>query len=906
MFDLKKILRDGPLLLDGATGTCLQRAGMPTGVCPELWILEHREVMQKITRDYMAAGSRIVYAPTFSGNRLKLSDYGAQDRVREINETLVRWTREAVGRDAYGDEAPCYVAGDMTMTGQSLAPAGDLEFEELVDCYKEQVRAIDAAGVDLFVIETMMNLGETRAAVLAVKEETNLPVFVTMTFEKNGRTLYGTDVVTALVTLQAMGVDAFGINCSCGPDLMLPWLREMKKYAKVPLIVKPNAGLPKFVDGQTVYDMAREPFADAVTALVDAGAAIVGGCCGTSPDYIRLLSEKLEERYRENWAAMYEQIFTPPQDAYARVLTSERKFVRLAKDEPFMIIGERINPTGKKDLQAELLHGATDMILDMAETQTEQGAQILDINVGMGGIDEKAAMLQVIEEVSETVHTPLCIDSADPSVIGAALRRYQGRALVNSVSCEKEKMEKLLPMVKKYGAMFILLPMAGAGLPENAQERRANIDAVIDAAEAYGISREDVVVDGLTCTIGACPTAGADTLDTIAYATESGLVSVCGLSNISFGLPDRGYVNSLFLALAISRGLTMAIANPAQPALMRAACAAELLMGRAGADIRYIDACARYPLSAPRAGALSGAGVDREGAGSAPKTAISSDAVGRGAGVDRAQGETAQKVAAPAGAGADGEGAGSAPKTVTPLDAMPADADAGEGDSTSSGQSQAVEPLGAELEMIYEDVLKGRAKAVDGHIEAALSAGIPADQILNRALVPAINVTGDYFAQQKYFLPQLMISAEAMRRGVAVLEPELMKNNQGRPQGPTVVIATVKGDVHDIGKNLVAMMMKNYGFNVIDLGKDVDKETIIQAAKSHRAQVIALSALMTTTMQYMRDIIDEVHAQGLDVKVIVGGAALTAEYAAKIGADGYSEDAVGAVRLVSRLLKVDR
>lgn len=854
MFDLKKLLKSGPLLLDGATGTCLQQAGMPTGVCPELWILDHKEIMQNVTRVYMEAGSRIVYAPTFSANSIKLEEYHAAERLEEINTTLVKWTREAVDRDAYGDDAPCYVAGDLTMTGQSLAPTGMLEFEELVDCYKEQVRAIASAGVDLIVIETMMNLGESRAAVLAVKEETDLPVFVTMTFEKNGRTLYGTDAVTALVTLQALGVDAFGINCSCGPDLMVPWIQEMKKYAKVPLIVKPNAGLPKFVDGKTVFDMDKEPFTEAALRLIEEGAAIVGGCCGTSPEYIRMLSDTVKNNYAdtEKWQLLYEKVFAMPADKYARVLTSERQFVRLDLDGQFTVIGERINPTGKKALQAELLHGSVDMVLDMAEDQADQGAAILDINVGMGGIDEKATMLEVIEEVSEIVHTPLCIDSSNVEVIEAALRKYHGRALVNSVSCESEKMARLLPIVEKYGAMFILLPMTGAGLPKDVEERKANINTVLAAAAELGMSKMDVVVDGLTCAIGASVSAGADTLDTIAYARNLGLATVCGLSNISFGLPERSYVNSMFLALAISRGLMMAIANPAQNALMRAGYVADLLMGKESANIRYIEACEKYR------------GEE------APKTIKIQPKEKK----QNVQAVTAKQVSMT-------EKAASVPVE-------------------KKSQSEGIKlPQG--LEVVYEDVLKGKAKGIGAHVEDALSGGTPADQILNEALIPAINTVGEYFSQQKYFLPQLMISAEAMRRGVDILEPELMKKNEGL-QGPTVVIATVKGDVHDIGKNLVSMMMKNYGFNVIDLGKDVDKETIIRAAKENHAQVIALSALMTTTMQYMKDIIYYAAEQNVGAKIIVGGAALTADYAEKIGADGYSEDAVGAVRLVQRLL----
>lgn len=893
MLDLKRLLKSGPVVLDGATGTWLQAAGMPTGVCPEVWMLDHKDVVTNLIRAYKEAGSRIVYAPTFSGNRIKLAEYGAGSRLEEINTTLVKWAREAVDRDSYGDDAPCFVAGNLTMTGQSLEPIGELAFEDLVNCYKEQVRAIAAAGVDLFVIETMMHIGETRAAVLAVKEETNLPVFVTMTFEQNGRTLYGTDAPTALVTLQAMGVDAFGINCSCGPDLMIPWVKEMAKYAKIPLIAKPNAGLPELKDGKTVFNMDKETFSETVMTLIENGVAIVGGCCGTSPEYIRMLTERIHERFdssdkvscvNEKWQILYEKIFALPQPKYARVLTSERKLVRLFLDGQFTVIGERINPTGKKALQAELLAGSLDMAVDMAENQVSLGAAVLDINMGMGGIDEKAMMIQAVDRVSEVVDAPLCIDSSSYEVIEAALRKYHGRALVNSVSCEKVKIEKLLPVVKKYGAMFILLPLTDSGLPKDLEERKENIQTVLKAAEKLGFEKTDIVVDGLTGSVGASSNAGTDTIETIAYARQLGLATVCGLSNISFGLPDRGYVNSIFLALAISRGLTMAIANPSQELLMRSGFAADLLLGKSGADIRYIEACQRYQAAAEEKKRIER--IKQEKAEAEKQREIA------------AQRKVAEQREIPEQDRVSVQNEKSVKSSVSAQNAV----------SKVSVPTENKDISGAKedneiLEAIHQAVLKGKAKDVKKHIQSALGRGTDAQIILNEALIPAINLVGQYFSEQKYFLPQLMLSADAMRRGVDILEPELLKKNAG-VQGPSIVIATVKGDVHDIGKNLVAMMMKNYGFHVIDLGKDVDKETIITAAKEHHAQIIALSALMTTTMQYMKEVIDYAAEQNVDAKIIVGGAAVTEDYAVKIGADGYSEDAVGAVRLVQRLLNI--
>lgn len=830
MLDIRQRLKEEIIFLDGATGTNLQQAGMPSGVCPELWIMEHPEVLLELQKSYVKAGTQILYAPTFSGNSIKLSEYGAANRLEEINQKLVALSRQAAGEE-------CLVAGNLTMTGRSLAPVGDMDFEELVDCYKEQVRAIAAAGVDLFVIETMMSIQECRAAVLAVKETTDLPVFVTITLESNGRTLYGTDPVTALITMQALGVDAFGINCSLGPDSMIPMITEMKEYAGIPLIAKPNAGLPSLVDGKTVFDMPAGVFAEHMKALVEAGASVIGGCCGTDPSYIAAMEKVIEKN----------KAFVKAKRR--RILTSERGRMEFTLDGPFHIVGERINPTGKKKLQEELLEGNLELVSQMACDQKAQGASVLDINVGMSGIDEQQRMLQVMEKVGALVDCPLCIDSSDPKVTAAALRRYPGRALVNSISCEQVKIQELLPVVKKYGAMFILLPLTDEGLPASQRERWENIQYVREKAYELGFSREDMVVDGLVAAVAAEPSAALDTLATIERCRQEGLATICGLSNISFGLPDRSYVNSVFLSMAIGRGLTMAIANPSQELFNRSRFAADLLMGKEQAAIRYVESCQK----------LSGSGKECGPAGFT-----------QGKGGPTESGRSEEE---PSGTCRDGRG--------------------------DNGQ-MAFEAL---YETIRQDVLKGKAKLVKGHIQEALAQSAEASVLLNEVLIPAINEVGDLFNQQKYFLPQLILSAKAMETGVSVLEPILLKKNQGA-RGPIVVIATVKGDIHDIGKNLVAMMMKNYGFQVIDLGKDVDKDTIITAARKHQADVIGLSALMTTTMGYMREVIKAVQQEGLAIKVIVGGAAVTEEYAGEIGADGYSRDAVGAVELVQRLMEL--
>ena len=846
MINLKEMLKSGPIILDGATGTNLQKMGMPMGVCPEQWMIENKALVQQLERRFVDAGSHIIYAPTFAASRLKLSEYHLEDKVVEMNRQLVDIAREAA-------DGKCLVAGNLTMTGQLLAPMGTLSFDTLVDCYKEQARAIAEAGVDLFVIETMMHIGEARAALLAVKEVCDLPVMVTMTVENSGKTMYGTDAVTALVTLQSMGADAVGLNCSTGPDKLLPFIEEMRKYARVPLVVKPNAGLPKLITGETVFDMNKEDFARHMKALVEAGASIIGGCCGTTPEYIRLLADTVRGM----------DVYIP-EDGSVRVLTGEHSRTELTLNGAFEVIGERINPTGKKALREELKNHCFDLIQEMAVSQVEDGAKILDINVGMSGIDEKQMMLDVIDAVNEVVDVPLCIDSSSPEVVEAALRHYHGRALVNSVSCERIKIEGLLPVVKKYGGLLIMLPLTDHGLPESFQERRENLNFIMEKALELGFYREDMAADGLVATLGANSCAGLDTLKTIEYCHDVlGIATVCGLSNISFGLPDRSYVNSIFLALAISKGLTMAIANPSQELLMRSACAADLVMDKPDASLRYIDNAAMYK--------------ERQGEQAAGQTDVRAPQAAGQVDVRSPQAAGQTDVRAPQAAGQ-------------------ADVRAPQ----AAGQA-GVKPPEAVLAPVFDGVLKGKKKLIVGRIEEALAAGVEPKAILDDALIPAINRVGEYFNEKKYFLPQLMLSAETMRKGVDILEPLLLDAVES--VGYTIVIATVEGDIHDIGKNLVAMMMKNYGFRVIDLGKDVDAKTIVKAAMEHQADIIALSALMTTTMQKMRDVVALVKEKKLTAKVIIGGAVITQDYADEIGADGYSEDAVGAVALVKQLME---
>ncbi|MGN0393973.1 MAG: homocysteine S-methyltransferase family protein, partial [Coprococcus sp.] len=529
--EFRELFNKKIMILDGATGTNLMNAGMPMGICPEKFILEHPQIMIDLQKSYLNAGTDILYAPTFTCNRIKLEEYGLVDQLKDMNRRLCQLSKQAVKECGHG-----YVAGDLTMTGQMLYPMGNLQFEELVDVYKEQISAIIEEGVDMLVVETMMSLAETRAAVIAAREICELPVMVSLTYNEDGRTLYGTDPATAVNVLQNLGADAIGVNCSTGPDKMVSIIEKMKDIAFVPIFAKPNAGMPELIDGKSVYLMTPEEFALDMKPVIEAGANMVGGCCGTEPRHIKALAD------------MAAGMEVPDiLNKHTRCISSERFTQKIDIDGKFMVVGERINPTGKKKLQAELREGKLDLVMTMAEEQVEHGASVLDINVGMNGIDEKEMMVKVIYEVSQSVNLPLCIDSSSPEVIEAALRIYPGRALVNSVSLERVKMEEVLPVVKKYGAMFILLPLSDEGLPKDADEKERIINTVLNTAFDMGFVREDVVVDGLVATVGAEKSAAVNCLKTIEYCHNNELATICGLSNISFGLPERMFVNTAFL-----------------------------------------------------------------------------------------------------------------------------------------------------------------------------------------------------------------------------------------------------------------------------------------------------------------------------------------------------------------------
>ena len=787
-----RMVRERVLRLDGATGTELAKQGMPPGVCPEKWVTENPQALCAVQGAYVNAGSNIVYACTFGANPFKLAEFGLEKNCREMNARLVGISREAVAGKAL-------VFGDIAPTGQLVEPFGELAFEECVSAYKVQVQGLLDGGADGFAIETMMDLQECRAALIAVRElAPDHPVIVTMTFDESGRTLTGCDPVSALICLQALGADAFGCNCSVGPEAMAQVISRLKLYARIPLVAKPNAGLPRLEGDKTVFDLDPAGFAAAAEALSAAGAAIMGGCCGTTPAHIAALDKALGERRGEIFSGINGMV------------SSTGAFRRIAPGEPFAVIGERINPTGKKALQAELRNNSLDMVRSFAREQMESGADLLDVNLGLSGIDECAMMRQCVAELAVLAPgMPLSIDTTSPEAAEAALRLYPGRALFNSISGEKKKLQEILPIVKRYGALPILLPLTDEGIPVTGAERIKVLEQLIKDA---GV--DDYLVDALVMTVGADLNAPRAAMEVIEYANDTlKKGTTCGLSNVSFGLPGRPGVNSAFLALAAGRGLSSAIANPCAAGIMSTVAAADALLGH---DPKF------------------------------------------------------QRLTAQATAAAAAPAAGNA-------------------------------PVKKELSL-FDAVLAGEEELALAGVRKLLEGGMEPLKIVDDILIPAVNAVGEKFEKKEYFLPQLMFGAAAMRKAMDFLKPMLLKSQENRPAGPVFVMATVEGDIHDIGKNILTLLLENYGFTVIDLGKDVPCATVLKTALEKKAAFIGLSALMTTTMPRMREMAELLKKEKLDIPLFVGGAAVDQEFADSIGAF-YSPDAMGSVRMALDMIK---
>lgn len=773
MKSLTERIKEERLYFDGGTGSVLQSMGLEAGCPPELWNVSHPDRITALHRSYLEAGSRIISTNTFGVNRSKYENY------RELVAAAVRCAREAM-RD-YPDAC---LALDLGPTGRLLEPMGDLPFEEAVSLYADTVRAGVAAGVDLVIIETMNDAYETKAAVLAAKENCDLPVFVTNVYGADGKLMTGADPATMIAMLEGLGVDALGLNCSLGPQLMIPIVRQMAQLTQLPIVCNPNAGLPESENGKTVYRTTPQAFADAMCEIAKY-AAVLGGCCGTTPDYIKLTVQ-------QTCRMPLPQNHPLPQTR----ISSGCRCVTIGEDP--VLIGERINPTGKPKLKEALRASDIDYLLREGVRQTEAGAHVLDVNVGLPEIDEPAMMRKTVIALQAVTELPLQIDTGNAAALEGAMRVYCGKPLVNSVNGKEESMQAVFPLVKKYGGAVIALTMDERGIPATAKERVAIAERIAERAREYGIAKHELIIDPLAMAVSADAASARVTLEAISALHALGYRTSLGVSNISFGLPNRDNLNSTFFANALYAGLNCAIMNPFSVGMMNAYYSFRALHG-------LDEACADYIRNAS--------------------------------------------------------------------------------DPGMQNQPAAVQELS-----LRDAVVKGLRDSA-----ASLARQSKADpmDLINHELIPALNEAGKAFETQKIFLPQLLQCAEAAGAAFAEVRTRLPAKESG---GDKVILATVKGDIHDIGKNIVRVLLESYGFEVIDLGRDVPPETVLQAVREHRCNLVGLSALMTTTVPAMAETVALLHREEPSVRVVVGGAVLNAEYAASIGADRYSPQATDTVR----------
>lgn len=786
-------------IFDGAMGTMLQDAGLPVGACPELWNIKEPTAVTAIHKSYIDSGADIIETNTFGANRIKLTHYGLQDQVALLNTAAVQAARAACGPNTK-------IAGSVGPTGKLIAPLGDLAFDYAYEVFFEQITALHEANVDMILIETIIDIQEMRAALLAAKAATDKPIICQMSFGADGRTVTGTDPVTAAIILEAMGADIIGANCSLGPAQLLEVVKKLASATKCPISIQPNAGMPQLVNKQTIFPMKPEEIGVWAIELALAGASYIGGCCGTTPAHIKAIKDAVKK------VAL--PILPPVQEVTkTTALTSRSKTIYLGANYPTVIIGERINPTGRKQLAADIKAGQFMSVKKEALEQLRAGAHILDVNMGVPGINQADAMKHVIEELSMLVDAPLVIDTTDPVALEAGLKAYPGRALINSVSAEPERLASFLPLAKKYGAAILCLPIASSGVPNTALGRLHIIRQIIQAALSAGLRPQDFVLDALVLTAAADARAGHEVLATLKlYRQQLGYPTTMGLSNISFGLPQRGIINATFCAMALTSGLDAPILNPYDPLMQDALAASAALLGHDGNGRAY---SMHY----------------------APQR----------------QGEPI--IDAPA------------PKDI--------------------------------IAQIRQSVMSGEKEAIIPLVKQALAEGISSTTITEDGLTMAMNEIGIAFGSGRCFLPQVLLSAETMRAAFLTIK-EILPAHSIASLG-TVVLATVKGDIHDLGKNIVAALLENSGFTVIDLGKDVSTATIVEAARTHKADIVGLCALMTTTMTQIDHTIAELKAAGSSSKTIVGGAVLTQEYAIQAGADAYAQNGVEAVTIAKNL-----
>jgi len=790
------------LLFDGAIGTMLQARGLGPGQSPEGFALSHPDALLAVHREYIRAGASVLTTNTFGGTSFKLAH--GLDPV-SFNREMASLAREAAGDGAF-------VAGSVGPTGHFAEPLGDLPFKDMVRAFSAQIKGLAAGGADLILAETQFDLAEARAVVMAAREVCDLPVAASMTFEA-GVSLTGTPPLTFVDAMQNLGVDLVATNCSAGPDGLVDVVRAMLPRLSTPLLVEPNAGLPELENGQTVFKLGPEAFAEKMKAFVPLGVKCLGGCCGTTPAHIRALASAV---------GGLSPVPLAPLEKDCLVLTSRSVSVAVSPGRTGKLIGERINPTGKKQLIEELQAGRFSEAGRLADEQVRAGARVLDVNVGAPMVDERNILPGLVKALVERVAIPLCLDCADGEAVKAALEVYPGSALVNSISGEPGRMELLGPFCKRFGAPFILLPLQGKKLPVTAKDRLGIIESLLEKAEGLGIPRRLILVDALVLTVSSKPESAKACFEVIRHCRDVwNLPTVAGLSNVSFGLPARGLLNAAFLSMALSHGLSAFIADPGSVRLRETLAASEVLLDRDPHASRFVRDFANWTPDA--------------------------------------------------GPGPSGPAAPSGPEK----------------------KIEAVKDL-------RQAVIQGGKDFIISMLDSALAQGRDPFEIVDSELIPAITEVGEKYERKEYFLPQLLLSAETMQRAFEHLKP-LLEKKDGQKKRVKIVMATVQGDIHDIGKNIVVLMLKNHGFEVIDLGKDVPAERIVDAAAEAGAKIIGLSALMTTTMVRMQDTVALVKERNLPVKVMVGGAVVTDSFAVAIGADGHARDAVSAVRLAQKM-----
>ncbi len=793
------ILGNTHLYFDGAMGTVLQNCGLKLGEVPEMFNMTHPEVIEKIHREYLLAGCNFVTTNTFGANRYKLEHTDCT-----VEEMIMQAVN--IAKKAKADFPNSYVALDIGSTGKMLEPVGDVTFEEIYEVFKEQVVAGEKAGCDVVLFETFTDIYELKAAVLAAKENTNLPIFATMSFEENGRTFFGTSIESMILTLEGLGVDVLGVNCSLGPKQLKPIVEKIIQTAHIPVMIQPNAGLPMMEGENVKYDITADEFAEYALEFAKMGVLILGGCCGTNAEYIAKMISKVKEIP-----------YIKPNVPRKTGICSAAKAVYF---DDTVVIGERLNPTGKKMLQAALRKEDMDYVLREAIKQQEQGAHVLDVNMGLPDIDEVAMLKKAVKEVQGMVNLPLQIDSSNVQALEEACRIYNGKPLINSVNGKKESLEAILPIAKKYGACILGLTLDEKGIPDTAEERLEVARRIVDAAVAMGIPKEDVFIDCLVVTASAQQALVKETLKAVRLVKEElGVKTVLGVSNVSFGLPNRPIINKTMLTAALMQGLDAPIMNPSDAGMMEAISAFRVLMGKDMDAKEYIEKYSNI----------------EEGI-----------------------------------------------------------------KGTTTGAN-------AETISVETAIKKGLKEEARTEVDALLNNKSALD-IIEQHIVPALDEVGKLYETQKIFLPQLIKSAEAAKSAFERLQQEMVVGNQNDEtmSKTKVVLATVYGDIHDIGKNIVKVIMENYNFEVIDLGKDVPSEKVVEAVKNWNIKIVGLSALMTTTVASMKDTIKELREHCPEVKVIVGGAVLTEELARYVEADYYAKDAMETVRIATHLVETMR